>query len=320
MWGFLTLALNFPLNVFVTISNKAFFKTLQFPLPVTLAAVHMLFCFFFPALLLRLGLASPPPPDSSRSSRDRRREWLLALVWALHIALSNVGLRSVSVHLFVTIKCAGPVASALLSHLLLGRPTRPSSFFSLLLLAAGPSLAARAETFSGGEEAFWGAAATAGVVLLTSLKVVLSTLLFAKNKQWDSLPLLGAMAPKACLLLLPWAAFEIVSAETPEEGKEFFSARMVALLCGSGTAAFCLNFNNFLMFKYMDSPVAVAVFTNLRKVVTILISILFFETGNVSSLNIVGMVITFVGVAWFSMHEIQEKKRVQRKTVLEEIV
>lgn len=90
---------------------------------------------------------------------------------------------------------------------------------------------------------------------------------------------------------------------------QFLSFRMVMLLSGSGIAAFLLNYNNFLIFKYMDSPVAVAVFTNLRKVMTILASILLFEQGAVESLNVVGMVITFVGVGIYSMQEMGEKRR-----------
>ncbi len=114
-------------------------------------------------------------------------------------------------------------------------------------------------------------------------------------------------------MLLPWSGYEIWS-HLSESGavipaSQFLSFRMVMLLSGSGIAAFLLNYNNFLIFKYMDSPVAVAVFTNLRKVMTILASILLFEQGAVESLNVVGMVITFVGVGIYSMQEMGEKRR-----------
>jgi drug/metabolite transporter (DMT)-like permease len=143
--GILVLACNFPLNVFVTISNKAFFRVLEFRWPVTLAAVHMLFCALIPFVMMRSGMSSEKPPVDL-TPLQKKREWLLAFVWALHIAMSNIGLRSVSVHLFVVVKCAGPVASALLSWLLMGRKTSPKGFIALSLLVAGPALAGLSES------------------------------------------------------------------------------------------------------------------------------------------------------------------------------
>lgn len=46
--GLIALAMNFPLNLGVTLSNKSFFKYLSFSLPVTLGAIHMLFCAVLP--------------------------------------------------------------------------------------------------------------------------------------------------------------------------------------------------------------------------------------------------------------------------------
>jgi drug/metabolite transporter (DMT)-like permease len=146
--GLVVLACSFPLNVFVTISNKAFFRVLEFRWPVTLAAVHMLFCALIPFVVMRSGVSKERPP-TDLTSIQKKREWLLAFVWALHIAMSNIGLRSVSVHLFVVVKCAGPVASAFLSWLLMGRKLAPRSLFALALLVAGPALA-------GGQRFVWG--------------------------------------------------------------------------------------------------------------------------------------------------------------------
>ncbi len=300
---------NFPLNVFVTISNKAFFRVLQFSLPVTLAAIHMLFCGLLPVLAMRTGLSSETAPlDLSRT--QKMREWILALVWAMHIAMSNIGLRSVSVHLFVVVKCTGPVASVLLSWLVLGSKTSVPSMGALALLVLGPALAVHSEV----NATLFGVAATVAVVILTSLKVVLSTLLFSgnKQKQWDSLPLLAEMSPKACVLLLPWAAYEIYSNDAAAHQVNL-SAKMLLLLAGSGVSAFLLNYNNFLMFKYMDSPVAVAVFTNARKVITILVSIVLFERDDVGWLNVAGMGITFVGVTLYTLHEVHQKRRAKAK-------
>jgi multidrug transporter EmrE-like cation transporter len=185
------------------------------------------------------------------------------------------------------------------------------------------------------EATAFGVAATVAVVLLTSLKVVLSTLLFSgnKEKQWDSLPLLGEMSPKvcllhcdwiefllfvwtqACILLLPWAAYEIwghVNDGGVVPASQFVTFRMLSLLSGSGVAAFLLNYNNFLIFKYMDSPVAVAVFTNMRKVLTILASIVLFEQGAIEPLNVVGMLVTFAGVAVYTLQEMRDKSKQRR--------
>jgi glucose uptake protein GlcU len=119
-------------------------------------------------------------------------------------------------------------------------------------------------------------------------------------------------------LLLPWAAYEIWS-HLSEGGvvpaSQFLTFRMVALLSGSGIAAFLLNYNNFLIFKYMDSPVAVAVFTNMRKVLTILVSIVLFEQGAIETLNIVGMIITFVGVGVYTIQELRNKEKKRRLKV-----
>lgn len=55
-YALLSLVLNYPLNIGVTLSNKAFFRVLSFQLPVTLAAIHMLFCAVLPRVLMRCGL------------------------------------------------------------------------------------------------------------------------------------------------------------------------------------------------------------------------------------------------------------------------
>lgn len=65
----------------------------------------------------------------------------------------------------------------------------------------------------------------------------------------------------------------------------------------------------------MDSPVAVAVFTNMRKVLTILVSIVLFEQGAIETLNIVGMIITFVGVGVYTIQELRNKEKKRRLKV-----
>lgn len=286
---------------------------MSFQLPVTLAAIHMLFCAVIPFFLLQTGLSQEKAPESLTRTQ-RKREWVLALVWALHIAMSNIGLRSVSVHLFVLVKCAGPVASALLSLLILGRRTSWRSGVALSLLVLGPALAVHAEV----DVTAFGVVATVAVVVLTSLKVTLSTLLFSSNINWDSLALLSEMSPKACLLLLPWSFYEIFSNDAAYQ-MGHLGWRMVFLLCASGVFAFLLNYNNFLIFRYMNSPVAVAVFTNIRKVLTIAFSVVVFE-HNVGFVNMAGMLVTFLGVALYTFQELQEKARARRKQAKLEMV
>lgn len=261
----------------------------------------MLMCSLLAHLALRWGWSDEKAPVNV-SLAQRRREWILAVVWALHIAMSNIGLKSVSVHLFVVVKCAGPVASALLSWLILRRPASANSLVSLFLLVAGPALAVHSEL----DVTWFGVVSTVSVVLLTSLKVVLSTLLFTGKQQWDSLPLLAEMAPKACILLLPWSCYEIWSNDAAYQ-MGHLSLTMMGLLGLSGVAAFGLNYNNFLIFKYLDSPVAVAVFTNLRKVLMILVSIWLFDKS-LGTDNLFGIAITFLGVFLFTRRELQEQR------------
>lgn len=309
--GFLSLALNFPLNIGVTMSNKAFFKYLSFKLPVTLASIHMLFCAVIPLVLNASGLTNIKPP-SGVSRKQKIREWLLALVWALHIAMSNIGLKSVSVHLFVLVKCAGPVASAILTYFMLKRKISDKSIAGLILLVLGPALAVHAEV----DVTLFGVLATVSVVFLTSLKVVLSTLLFTSSVKWESLTLLSAMSPKACLLLLPWASYEIFSNEEAMYQVSHLEGYMFVLLSLSGVFAFFLNYNNFMIFKYMDSPVSVAVFTNVRKVLTIVVSVMVFER-ELNVVNVAGTVTTFLGVALYSYQEMEAKKRKRKHSTLE---
>ena len=309
------LAANFPLNIGVTLSNKAFFQTLSFRLPVTLACIHMLMGSVLAWGWLRVGLSDEKAPVG----RDRvraQREWILAFIWALHIAMSNVGLQSVSVHLFVLVKCAGPAASAVLSWLVLGRTLSARAIGALALLVVGPALAVHSEL----DVTWFGVLSTVAVVFLTSGKVVLSTLLFSGKQKWESLPLLAAMSPKACILLLPWAGFEIYSHHAGEQIAHLSNWIMFLLFC-SGLAAFALNFNNFRIFKYLDSPVAVAVFTNMRKVLTIAVSIWVFDR-QVGWYNMVGILVTFAGVFIFTMQELEANKRQQmlKKSKLDMIV
>lgn len=185
---------------------------------------------------------------------------------------------------------------------MLGRPLARKSLFALMLLVLGPALVVHSEV----DVTLFGVLATVSVVLLTSLKVVLSTLLFSSNLKWDSLSLLAEMSPKASLLLLPWSAYEIFSQDATYQ-LGHLGLYMIFLLMASGVAAFLLNYNNFLMFKYMDSPVAVAVFTNVRKVLTIAVSVFVFD-HEIGLLNMLGMAITFTGVALYSIYEINKKK------------
>ena len=147
---------------------------------------------------------------------------------------------------------------------------------------------------------------TVAVVFLTSGKVVMSTLLFSGQQRWDPLALLGAISPKACVLLIPWAAGEIYYTDATDQMLHL-SAYMIFLLSLSGVAAFFLNWNNFGIFKYLDSPVSVAVFTNTRKVATIAVGICLFEK-ELGFLNILGVLTTFLGVFLYSRNELMEKR------------
>ena len=83
--------------------------------------------------------------------------------------------------------------------------------------------------------------------------------------------------------------------------------RLVFALLGNGMLAFVLNVSSFQTNK-LAGALTITVAGNLKQCLTIMIGIVLFNV-DVTPLNGIGMAITLMGAAWYSMVELDVKGR-----------
>ncbi|KAI3611936.1 hypothetical protein WG66_016298 [Moniliophthora roreri] len=317
------LCLYFCFNLGLTLYNKG--VLVHFPFPYTLTAVHALFGSLGSTALARAGFFVPAQPT--------KPQWMVVIafsaLYAINIVVSNVSLQLVTVPFHQVVRAVTPVFTIMLSSLLLGTTSSRARIISLIPVVVGVGFA----TYGDYYYTKWGFFLTLLGAVLAALKTILTNVLqsrpssseassplaksFNLRSGFPALPQLNALAflhLLSPLALIQCLIFAQVSGELSRvrhyAATEMSTGKLFAIAF-NGCIAFGLNVVSFSANKRVG-PLSMTVAANVKQVLTILLAVLIFNL-TITNTNMVGIILTLLGGAWYARVEFTEKRTKQMR-------
>lgn len=313
------LALYFLFNLGLTLYNKIILVT--FPFPYTLTSIHALCGSVGCYILQENGFYIP----ARLTARQNITLLSFSVLYTVNIAVSNLSLQLVTVPFHQVVRAASPFFTIVLAYFLTGSAISLRKLFSLIPVVAGVGFTTYGDYYF----TWWGLVLTLFGTLLASLKTTVTNMLQSGTRikrrstverfssqpellreqglQLHPLDLLGRMCPLAFIqcILYGWISGELENV-TQFGAIQMDSRRMMALWV-NGVIAFGLNVVSFTANK-KSGPLAISVAANVKQVLTMLLAVSIFDLI-ITPMNMVGIVLTLAGGAWYAVVEYQEKQK-----------
>ncbi|KXS13603.1 TPT-domain-containing protein [Gonapodya prolifera JEL478] len=300
--AFAWLAYYFAVNLAITIYNKSVMHFLHFSYPWILTGIHSLGSLAGCVILARTGAFTP----KRLSTRDNLVMFAFSLLYTVNIAVSNLSLHAVTVPIHQVVRSSTPFFMILINIIWLAKyPSRPR-FLSIVPTLLGVALATYGDYYA----TPWGLFLTLLGVVLSALKGVATNQVLVGPLKLHPLDLLLKMSPLALAQCLVCA---VAAGEWQEYRDNFLWTRFaVVAIVGNGAVAFAMNYVSFTANK-MTSAVTMGVAANVKQALSIVLSVWLFDLA-VNATNVLGILITLGGGAWYTRVEFQERSAVQKLT------
>lgn len=284
-------------NVGVTLINKMLFSIVDFPYPYALSAIHMAFntigaqMFFF----------------SQRSSRPKALDtsqmktiYLFSIIFSLNIAIGNVSIRYVSVNFNQVMRSLVPIVVMSIGLLFQNKSYSSQRKWAVIPIVFGVALA----TFGDMRYTAIGIFFTVCCVILAALKVVLSGQMLTGDLKLHPVDLIYKMAP---LALVQLSLLSFLTGELDDiwaNWNAYHQSGVFHMCFISGVLSFSLNICSFMANK-VTSPLTLSIAANIKQVLMILLSTVYFATP-VSFVNGIGIIIVLIGGSRYSLVSVME--------------
>jgi len=291
------------LNIATTLLNKALFSNFDFPFPIIVSMIHMIFT----AGLSLLSIFAFGYPTKSLNTRQHVGLAAFSALFCANIVIGNLGIRYATVALGQVIRASIPGITMILSVLLLGKRYTHLHVIAVAVVVFGVSMA----TYGDLQFHMLGFVLTVLGCFLSAAKSITSSIYLVGDLKFHPIELAFRMsafaAAQMAVLAYCFGEFE----ELAGNWEHYWNhPNLTSMLCVNGLMAFLLNYSNF-MFTRSTSALTVTVAGSVKNVLTILLSIFIFVTP-VSPLNALGTFITIVGASMYSAidhkHEQLKKK------------
>ncbi|TPX73793.1 hypothetical protein CcCBS67573_g04939 [Chytriomyces confervae] len=305
----------FFLNLGLTIFNKVILKFFNFNFPWLLTAIHSLGSYLGCIVIIKVvGAVTPEVPLNNR--KDQIIVLLFSALYTVNIAVSNISLNMVSLAFHQIVRSTNPAVTIGLERMFLGKwkdGVGYDIFSSLSMVILGVGLATLGDyefTASGFIATFFG-------VILSAIKgIATNTLLAGNGLKFHPIELLWRMSGLSCIQCLfisistgEVAAFRAFLGNRNATGGSTVYSNLHWLylaLAMNGAMAFFLNYVSFSANKKVGA-LSIAVAGNVKQVMSLGLSVWIF--GYVLSLvKGMGILMTLVGGAWYSMIGVNKKK------------
>lgn len=310
MLSYLYVAIWIFLSFTVIVYNKYILdrKMYNWPFPISLTMIHMAFCSSLAVVLVRV-LRLVEPPTSPAMTRELYISSVLPIgaLYSFSLWFSNSAYIYLSVSFIQMLKALMPVAVYSIGVLFKKETFRSSAMANMLSISFGVAIAAY------GEARFdvWGVTLQLAAVAFEATRLVLiQILLTSKGISLNPITSLYYVAP-CCLvfLLVPWVLVELpVLRQTSSFHLDFF------IFGTNSLCAFALNLAVFLLVGKTS-----ALTMNVAGVVKDWLLIAFSWSvirDTVTTVNLIGYGIAFLGVAYYNHVKLQalKAKEAQKKT------
>ncbi|KAJ0980876.1 hypothetical protein J5N97_009131 [Dioscorea zingiberensis] len=287
-------------------------KMYNWPYPISLTLIHMAFSSTIAVVLVRV-LRLVEPPTSPPMTRELYISSVIPIgaLYSFSLWFSNSAYIYLSVSFIQMLKALMPVAVYSIGILFKKETFKSSSMANMLSISLGVAIAAY------GEARFdvWGVSLQLAAVAFEATRLVLiQILLTSKGISLNPITSLYYVAPCCFLfLLVPWVIVELpVLRQTSSFHLDFF------IFGSNSLCAFALNLAVFLLVGKTS-----ALTMNVAGVVKDWLLIAFSWSvirDTVTSVNLIGYGIAFLGVAYYNHVKLQgmKAKEAQKKTTQDE--
>ncbi|KAH7678938.1 Glucose-6-phosphate/phosphate and phosphoenolpyruvate/phosphate antiporter domain-containing protein [Dioscorea alata] len=310
MLSYLYVAIWIFLSFTVIVYNKYILdrKMYNWPFPISLTMIHMAFCSSLAVVLVRV-LRLVEPPTSPAMTRELYISSVLPIgaLYSFSLWFSNSAYIYLSVSFIQMLKALMPVAVYSIGVLFKKETFRSSAMANMLSISFGVAIAAY------GEARFdvWGVTLQLAAVAFEATRLVLiQILLTSKGISLNPITSLYYVAPCCfAFLLVPWVLVELpVLRQTSSFHLDFF------IFGTNSLCAFALNLAVFLLVGKTS-----ALTMNVAGVVKDWLLIAFSWSvirDTVTTVNLIGYGIAFLGVAYYNHVKLQalKAKEAQKKT------
>lgn len=299
MDGAVWISLYFFANLALTIHNKWILSRIHFSFPWLLTALHIGVSGVGALIALTVVYGKRP----ARLNRRQHLQLLLfSVLYAVNIAVSNVSLRHVSLAFHQIVRSSTPAFTVLLEMLFQQKYPKPMTLLALVPVMLGVCLAT-ADEFGRRDfttDGFW---LTVLGVVLSAAKGIVTNQLLVGDLNLHPLDLLWKMGPSSVAQCLVYA---LIFGETSGLAqRQSLSASDNMSLLANGLLAFALNWVSFTA-NQRTSALSMTVAGNVKQALSIALAVWIFATP-VTAINVVGIVMTVVGGAWYSGLQLQVK-------------
>lgn len=333
---FTWLGLYFFFNLALTLFNKAVLGS--FPFPYTLTGIHTLCGTLGCALLHWRGVFKL----TRLSDQESTTLILFSILYTINIAISNVSLQMVTVPFHQVVRATTPFFAMLINVVFLRHSYTVLTYLSLVLVCAGVGFATAGDYYF----TAMGFILTIIGAVLAAVKTVVTNRIQTGRFRLSPLELLYRMSPLAFIQTIVYAylagELEVLGLRlsSPEDAVastaaaassggplsflggidyseiEFeYSQKLMLHLLLNGIIAFGLNIVSFTTNK-KTGALTMTVAANVKQILTIVLAIFFFNL-TVTPLNMMGILVTLLGGAWYAKLELDRKSDTGAATTAE---
>ncbi|MCJ1305815.1 UAA transporter [Hypocenomyce scalaris] len=302
------LVIYFAFNLGLTLFNKA--VMIKFPYPFLLTTLHACCSSIGTHVLLSRGFFTL----SHLSSHDNFILHVFSVLYSLNIAISNVSLALVTIPFHQVVRATTPVFVIAIYRAMFDATYPIETYCSLIPVIAGVGLATYGDyyaTVTGFFVTLLGAA-------LAAVKTVVTNRLQTAGLHLNAIELLHRMAPLAMLqtFVAAWVHGEVAACRRNVLLKGNIDGTLCTMLVANGAIAFGLNLISFSANKKVGA-LTMTVAANVKQILTTVLSFMVWKM-EIGWLNVVGIVMTLLGGAWYSKAEMA-KKAAREEVVLAEL-
>ncbi|GAN09056.1 conserved hypothetical protein [Mucor ambiguus] len=300
------LGMYFFFNLSLTLYNKIILALYEFPFPWTLTAIHT-FCGAIGSYIFWKGNLFQP---AKLGDQENMVMLAFSVLYTINIAISNVSLNLVTVPFHQVVRAMTPVFTVMLSIMFLKKSYSTMTYISLLPVVLGVAFA----TFGEYNYTRLGFVLTVLGTVLAAIKTVVTNRVQVGRLKLHPLDLLLRMSPLAFVQTM---VYSYVTGEMAEV-TEFCRTRLTMSLCFAllinGVMAFFLNVVSFTANK-KTSALTMTVAGNVKQVLSIILAVIIFNL-NITFTNLIGIMLTLAGGAWYTNVSMQEKANSKKVTDL----
>ncbi|GAA5878972.1 hypothetical protein JCM16303_007249 [Sporobolomyces ruberrimus] len=290
------LLLYFAFNLGLTLFNKLVLQ--GFPFPWTLTAIQMLSGTIGTQIALSRGFFV----QARLTTKENIVMLAFSGLYTINIAVSNLSLHLVSVPFHQVVRAMTPLFTMALSIALYRKRYSRQTYLALVPVIMGVAFA----TFGDYSATAWGFFLTLIGAVLAAFKTIITNRVQVGRLKLHPLDLLVRMSPLAFMqcVFFGWWSGELDRVRI--YGATEMSQRKATALAINGAIAFGLNVVSFTANK-KTSALTMTVAANVKQVLSIVLAVVIFNLA-LNPTNLLGIVLTLFGGAWYAKVELQEKQ------------